>query len=165
MESKFKKELLPADQAWRSRRNYDRRIVYPQKAIKTEENVIRWLFALNTATLAGTLSYGAARGLNDYLVASLWASAAGIFTLLVRAVWEHYRVQDKRYDPSTSESEEFDAGAIRTKEIADRNLKRAEGSHFLHGLAALSAILFAIAFWAVLQGVKSIAIAEPPARW
>ena len=70
MERKFKKELLPAEQARWSRRNYDRRIVYPQKAIRAEENVIRWLFALNITTLAGTLSYGAARGLNDYLVAS-----------------------------------------------------------------------------------------------
>jgi hypothetical protein len=165
MEPKLKKDLLPAEQAPWSRRNYDRRVINHEKAVKAEENVIRWLFALNTAALGGALSYGAVRGLNDYMVASLCASVAGIFSLLVRAAWEHYSVQDKVYDQCTTGGEEFDASAMRAKELTECDLKTTEGSHFLHGLAALSGVLFAIALWAGLQAMKSIAVGDPPARW
>ena len=159
------KDLLPAEQAPSSRRNYDRRVINHEKVVKAEENVIRWLFALNTAALGGALSYGAVRGLNDYLVASLCASVAGICSLLVRAAWEHYSVRDKVYDQRTGDGEELDASVMRAKEPAECDLKTTEGSHLLHGLAALSGVLFAIALWAGLQAMKSIAVGDPPARW
>ena len=165
MEPKLKKDLLPTERAPWSRRNYDRRVITHQKVVKAEENVIRWLFALNTAALGGALSYGAVRGLNNYLVASLCASVAGIFSLLARAAWEYYSLQDKVYDQGSCDGEEFDASAMRAKELTKRDLKTTEGSHFLHGLAALSGILFAIALWAGLQAMKSIAVGDPPARW
>jgi hypothetical protein len=165
MEPKLKKDLLPAERAPWSRRDFGRRVINHEKIVKAEENVIRWLFALNIAALGGALSYGTIRGLNGYLIASLCASAAGIFSLLVRAGWEHYSVQDKVYDQGTGNGEELDASATRAKEVSDYDLKATEGSHFLHGLAALSGILFAIALWAGLQAMKSIAVGEPPARW
>src|SRR5947207_6175102 len=105
MEPKFKKDPLPAEQASWSQSNYDRPVINHEKVVKAEENVIRWLFALNIAALGGALSYGAVRGLNDYLVASLCASVAGIFSLLVRAAWEYYSVQDKVYDQCTGDGE------------------------------------------------------------
>ena len=166
MEPKLKKDLLPAEQPSWPRRNDDfRRVVNHERVVKAEENVIRWLFALNTAALGGALSYGTIRGLNDYLVASLCASVAGIFSLLVRAGWEYYSVQDKVSDQGTGDGEELDASAMRAKELTDCDLKTTGGSHFLHGLAALSGVLFAIALWAGLQAMKSIAVGDPPARW
>jgi hypothetical protein len=131
----------------------ERRQTYHKGRAEAEAKVIQALFVLNTGVFAAVVGRSVSRDLDQYFLISLFCSASGIFMLLVRAAWTYYRAEFGLYGTFAKDADAFNQDMMGMTELDQRDRVRCKGSHWLHGMAVISAILFLVAAYSGIRGI------------
>ncbi|MEY2506127.1 MAG: hypothetical protein QOH01_456 [Verrucomicrobiota bacterium] len=152
-------ELLFHMERFRERTRY-----YGKLRSEAETKVIQSLFVLNTGIFAAVVGRSTTGPLARDLLISLFASAAGILLLLVRAACSYYRVDFKFSRPYSMNVDAFERNQLGLVSLYARDRERAGGSQLLHGLAVLSGILLLLAAGFGLKGIIDASHKLAPTR-
>jgi hypothetical protein len=88
-------QMEPVERSYHLEKTLDRFQEYKELKNEAETKVLQTLFVLNTGGVAAVVGRLASADLSNDLLVSLFCSAAGVFSLLLRAAWAYYRADYK----------------------------------------------------------------------